>query len=113
MRIMLKKIKRIFYRGMNNKDISYEQLQKMLLSKNCILIDVRSHQEYAEEHLPGAVLISVYENFTKNVAKMVPNKKQTIIVYCSSGSRSKQAQQELETAGYENVYNLSGGLDSI
>ena len=45
--------------------------------------------------------------------KILPNKQQTIITYCSSGSRSKEAQERLENMGYENVYNLKGGLDAI
>ena len=45
--------------------------------------------------------------------QVLPNKEQTIITYCSSGSRSKEAQEMLETMGYEDVYNLKGGLEEI
>ena len=82
----IRRIKRIFSRHINTKEINYKMLQKMMKEKQAILIDVRSKQEYEEGH---------------------------IIVYCSSGVRSKQAQEILENLGYENVYNLKGGLNNI
>ncbi len=109
---MLRKIKRIWYRSVNDNDINYKTVQKMQKQENIILLDVRSHQEYEEGHLNGAISLSLYSLASK-IFKIVPNKKTTIIVYCSSGARSKQAQKLLEQLEYENVYNLKGGVDSI
>ena len=108
---MLERIKKIFNRQINEKEINYKKLQEMLKKEN-VLIDVRSHQEYEEGHLIGAILIPLYTLETE-ILKNVPNKQTTIIVYCASGIRSKQAQEILESLGYENVYSLKGGLNSI
>lgn len=108
---MLERIKKIFNRQINEKEINYKKLQEMLKKEN-VLIDVRSHQEYEEGHLIGAILIPLYTLETE-ILKKVPNKQTTIIVYCASGIRSKQAQEILESLGYENVYSLKGGLNSI
>ena len=45
---MIKKIKRIFYRSIENKEISYKNLKELMKNKTVYLIDVRSNQEYDE-----------------------------------------------------------------
>ena len=57
---MIKKIKRIFYRSIENKEISYKNLKELMKIKTVYLIDVRSNQEYEEGHLDGAINISLY-----------------------------------------------------
>ena len=44
---------------------------------------------------------------------MLPNKEDTIIIYCQSGNRSKRAMQILQKEGYTNLYNIAGGMDNI
>ena len=95
-----------------NKDISYRELQSLMKTQNIVLMDVRSGQEYEEGHLDGAINIPVY-NIEKDIAKHVKNKEDTIILYCSSGRRSKQAKEILEKLGYSEVYNLKEGIDKI
>ena len=110
---MLERIKRIFYRSMDNKEINYCEVKRMKAQNpDVILLDVRSKQEYEEGHLSGSVSLCLYD-ICKQANQILPDKQQTIIVYCSSGNRSKEAQETLETMGYENVYNLKGGLDNI
>ena len=110
---MLKMIKKILNRSMNNKEISY-QTAKQIINENqdTILLDVRSKQEYEEGHLPGSVSLCLYD-IEEKAPNLLTDKKQTIITYCSSGGRSKEAQEMLEAMGYENVYSLKGGLDSL
>ena len=109
---MIKKIKNFWYRSFENKEISYKKMMDMMKNSNINLIDVRSSQEYEEGHLDGALNIPVYQ-IDKEIEKFVDNKEDTIILYCSSGYRSKEAKDILENLGYENVYNLKGGLDRI
>ncbi len=109
---MLERIKRIFNRHINEKEVNYKTVQEMLKKENAVLIDVRSHQEYEEGHLIGAILLPLY-NIENEILNLVPNKNTTIIVYCTSGIRSKEAGEILEMLGYENVYSLKGGLNSI
>lgn len=107
---MFRKIKRIFNRS--SKEMSSLQEMQKILSNGGVLLDVRSNQEYEEGHLPSAICLPVYHLKTK-IGEVVPNKQTTIVVYCSSGSRSKQAKMQLEQMGYQKVYNLNGGLNSI
>lgn len=99
-----------FARSMENNDITMEQLKRKI-KNGAILIDVRSPQEYKEGHLEGSILIPEYELKSK-ADEQLKNKEETIVVYCSSGMRSKKAQKILEKKGYVNVYNLYGGLEN-
>ena len=81
-------------------------------NKNVYLIDVRTSREYEEGHLNGAINISVF-NIEKEILNVVKNKDDLIIVYCSSGSRSKEAKKILENLGYTEVYNLKDGIDRL
>ncbi len=95
---------------MYKTDINLEELKK-LKREGAILIDVRSPQEYKEGHIENAICIPEYELLYKCKAE-IENKNQEIIVYCSSGKRSKKAQAELKRLGYSKVYNLYRGLES-
>ena len=95
---------------MDKNDINMEELNKMV-SKGAILLDVRSPQEYREGHLKGAISIPEYE-LANRCSKELKNKDQEIIVYCSSGSRSKKAQKQLQRKGYIKVYNLYNGIQN-
>lgn len=107
---MMKKItRRGYFRTINNKDINMAELSN-IKKKGAVLIDVRSPQEFAEGHLEGAILLPDYEVFPK-IESILPDKEETIILYCSSGNRSKRVQEKMNNLGYINVYNLEGGLE--
>lgn len=93
-------------------DIDYKKLKEMIGSSNCTLIDVRSNQEFKEEHLNGAINIPL-DVIQNEIENKMPDKNIIIIVYCQYGSRSKKAQNILKDKGYKNVYNLKNGIDGI
>ena len=67
-----------------------------------IIIDVRSPQEFREGHIDGAICIPDY-NIKKQIEKVIPDKNKTLLLYCSTGHRSKKVQKELIRQGYKNV----------
>lgn len=69
------------------------------------LIDVRSPQEYAEGHINEAICIPEYD-IRKMSNIILKNREETIILYCSTGERSRIAQKELKALGYKNVFDL-------
>ncbi len=75
-----------------------------------IVLDVRTPQEYAERHIPGAINIPNEIIGTEEI-KELPNKKQLILVYCRSGNRSKQASEKLVKLGYTNIVEFGGIID--
>lgn len=78
--------------------------------KKLQLVDVRTPGEYNEGHLKNSVNIDIYdfENFEIEVNKL--SKDQPVLIYCKSGSRSKEATAQLISLGFEEVYDLQGGI---
>lgn len=110
------KIRYVLYKRQSRKveEINYDDAKEILKNNpEAILIDVRSKDEYKEGCLPGAINIPVYdlEKCIKN--DDVINIDQIIIVYCQSGFRSKKAMKILKANGYENCYEIEGGLNEI
>ena len=72
-----------------------------------LIVDVRTPEEYAEGHIPGAVNIPNESIGSTNLSQL-PDQKQKLLVYCRSGNRSKQAAEKLAALGYLNVYEFGG-----
>lgn len=75
-----------------------------------IILDVRRADEFAEGHIPGAINVA-NESIGEADVPELPDKSQTIYVYCRSGNRSKQAATKLANMGYENIIEFGGILD--
>ena len=92
------------------QDISAEDLKQMMSSdKNFIIVDVREKEEFAEGHITGAQLVPLSE-FQSRVNELPKDKK--IVLVCLSGSRSSQAAAYMAQLGYQQVYNLTGGMSA-
>ena len=75
-----------------------------------IVLDVRTPEEYAEAHIPGAINVPNEEIGEEPIAEL-PDKDQIILVYCHSGNRSKEAAQKLADQGYTTVIEFGGIKD--
>lgn len=74
---------------------------------NFVIVDVRTPEEYAEGHIPGAICIP-NETITGEAIAELPDKDQTILVYCRTGRRSAEAGHKLADMGYTNVCDFGG-----
>ena len=74
------------------------------------LLDVRTEEEFASGHIPGAVCLPVKELSAK-AAAVLPDKEAEILVYCQSGRRSAAAAAQLLKLGYANVSDFGGIQD--
>ena len=81
---------------------------KIETEKKNILVDVRSPEEFASNHIKGAVNININSSEFEEKIKLI-DKSNTILVYCKSGGRSSKAYNTMQNFGY-NVYELRGGL---
>lgn len=81
-----------------------------MMGDDAIILDVRTKAEFDEGHIPNALLIPDTE-ITQKAEEVLPDKDQTILVYCRSGRRSALAAKELIQLGYTNVYDFGGILD--
>lgn len=83
-----------------------EHIKSKSISDYCLL-DVRQPMEHAQGRLPGSVLIPLNE-LNYRVKELDPGKK--IIVYCRSGARSASATNFLLNSGFDEVFNMVGGI---
>ena len=75
-----------------------------------VLLDVRTAEEFAEGHIPGAVCLPV-ETIGRTAPAELPDKSAEILVYCRSGSRSAKAARKLTGLGYTHVADFGGIQD--
>lgn len=88
--------------------IDIDQVQQ-LQDDGAIVLDVREMEEFADGHIIGAINAPLSE--LKTGERTVLDKKQSYIVICRSGSRSKEASELLINEGYDLV-NVSEGMSS-
>ncbi|UMB53451.1 rhodanese-like domain-containing protein [Lutibacter sp. A64] len=78
-------------------------------SENQIIIDVRTPGEFAQGHIKGARNINLFDkNFIEQFADL--DKSTPLYIYCRSGSRTSKASKKLAEIGFENIYDLHGGI---
>ncbi len=87
-----------------------EAVNIMQTEENYVILDVRTAQEFASGHIPGAALLPNETIGTEDIL-LLPDKDQLILVYCRSGNRSKQAAEKLAQLGYTNIVEF-GGINS-
>jgi rhodanese-related sulfurtransferase len=77
---------------------------------NAIILDVRTEDEFSEGIIPGAFNIDIYKGQGFIYALEELDKSKNYYVYCRSGGRSGQACSIMSQLGFENTYNLLGGI---
>ena len=81
--------------------ISFEQAKNMIENNQVTLLDVRTANEYELMHIKGAINMPVAD-IEKKI--FIYEQNSPIMVYCSSGVRSKNAIEILNKLGYGNIY---------
>jgi rhodanese-related sulfurtransferase len=74
-----------------------------LAASGARVVDVRTPQEFADGHVPGAVNVP-YDQIGSRLAEVGP-KDAPIVLYCRSGRRSAVAAEALRGHGYTDVYD--------
>ena len=91
--------------------ITMEEAKEIFKSSgNYIILDVRRADEFAAGHIPNAVNLA-NETLESTALQALPDKQQTIYVYCRSGKRSRQAAAKLAAMGYTHIIEFGGILD--
>ena len=93
------------------KAISVQELQKMQTEQaDFQLLDVREIEEYNVQNIGGELMpLSKMDEYINCI-----NRKKKVVIHCKSGARSRQVIQHLEEQyGFQNLYNLEGGMDAF
>lgn len=93
--------------------LSAEEFNKITDQENSVIIDMRNHYESEVGHFNGAICPDV-ETFRESlpIVKEIlePYKDQNIVMYCTGGIRCEKASAYFKHEGFENVYQLDGGI---
>lgn len=86
-----------------------EVKKRMDAGDKFVLVDVREDNEFAKDHLPGAVHLGkgIIE---RDIEKAVPDTAAPLVLYCGGGFRSAMAADNLQRMGYTNVISMDGGI---
>ena len=74
-----------------------------------MLVDVRTPAEFADGHITAAINVPLQE-LQQRIAALPTDKP--LMLYCRTGNRSAMALQLLQSAGFQDVYNV-GGLPEL
>ena len=93
------------------EDLTQEEWVSQLESDaNAVILDVRTDAEVADGIIPNAIHIDIHkgQGFIDELEAL--DKTKNYYVYCRSGNRSGQACAIMENLGFNNTYNLLGGM---
>ncbi len=88
-----------------SRHLTPQQYQSAYATRDHLLVDVRTPEEFASGHIPGATNIAL-QTLPRQMA-MLP-KDQPIVLYCRSGARSREAANILTQGGFSEIYDLGG-----
>lgn len=82
---------------------------KELINNGATVVDVRTEEEFEEEHYPNAICVPVNEIMER--ADEIGQKDTPVVLYCASGARSAYAARILKSLGFAKVVNAGGLYD--
>jgi rhodanese-related sulfurtransferase len=89
------------------KEVSVDELQELIDNRaDFQLIDVREVSEFEQANIKGELI--PLQTLVNNIDKV--SKEKQVIIMCRSGMRSANAISFLEGQGFDNLYNLAGGI---
>ena len=90
-----------------HSSVSAETARQWITAGEAVLIDVRDPEEYADEHIPGAILLPLAG---LDAAALPETGSQRLILQCLTGKRSATALVRLTEQGVSGLLHLEGGL---
>jgi len=79
------------------------------LPANALVLDVRTAEEFASRHVPGAVNIS-HNELASRIEELGADTSKPVVVYCERGGRAGKAATVLLEAGFSDVRHLAGDM---
>ncbi len=90
---------------------AYQLIQQRRNDPDFVILDIRTPQEFVAGHIQGAVNIDFYAPTFQQELSQLPKDK-AYLVYCNSGNRSGQAMPIFRELGFQEVYELRGGIQA-
>lgn len=93
----------------NKGSVDTLQATQLINRDGAVVVDVRPTADFAQGHIINALNIPM-NGFKNQIATLQKYKDQSLLVNCRSGSQSAIACSQLRKEGFQNVYNLRGGI---
>ncbi|WP_019022531.1 MULTISPECIES: rhodanese-like domain-containing protein [unclassified Thioalkalivibrio] len=93
------------------RELAPTEAVRVMNQDDALVLDVREHNEVSGGRIGGAKHIPIGE-LKKRMQDIEAWKSSPVVVYCRSGNRSSMAANQLTAAGFEDVVNLSGGIQA-
>jgi rhodanese-related sulfurtransferase len=91
------------------KGVSVPEATLLINREDALVLDVRETSEWSTGHIANARHVALGQ-LAKHMSELEKYKDKPVIVCCASGNRSSTACGTLKRAGFERVFNLSGGI---
>lgn len=97
---------------LDHNQLTPSDTKELMADSDALLLDVRTPEEFEIVNLKhiGEHLHLPMDILSQNLDKI--DKKKKVIIYCHHGVRSLHVQHFLLQNGYDQVYNLIGGIDA-
>jgi phage shock protein E len=91
------------------RNVDVGEWEKLRKDPQVVVLDVRTAEEFAEGHMPGAINLDIRGGkFAETLAGL--DKSKTYLVHCAVGGRSAKACGQMDSLKFEKALNLSGGI---
>lgn len=106
--ILYPKLSLAWNKNVNN--VTAEEAHELMKNtKNLMIIDVRTKEEYKEGHIPGSRSIPVGQ-LSSRINELNKYKDGPLLLHCASGGRSPAAVRILLKHNFSNIYHMKHGL---
>ncbi|MFT4809386.1 MAG: phage shock protein E [Paraglaciecola sp.] len=92
----------------NVSNISQQELLKAN-TKNVVIVDVRTPEEFQQGHIPNAINVPL-SDIIENPTILKSSQEKPIVLYCRSGYRTGKAAEFLQKEGHQNLRHLEGDM---
>ena len=95
-----------------SNDITADEFASHQYNADVVILDVRTSREFEQGHIENAILLDVYSTGAGERINQL-DKNKVYYVYCHSGVRSRSVVNFMRSLGFEESYNIQGGILSI
>ena len=88
-------------------DVLLERAKKM--DESFVILDVRTPEEFAQGHVPGAINIS-HDKLADRIGELMDAKNKDVVLYCRTGRRAGMAADTLQASGFNKLLHLDGDM---
>jgi len=79
------------------------------MDESFVILDVRTPEEFAQGHVPGAINIP-HDKLADRIGELMRDKNKDVVLYCRSGKRAGMAAETLKANGFAKLLHLEGDI---